>query len=180
MIFVFFGHPGAGKSTLTQRFGTMHNVTAIDSDLFMTAEERTAVTAGRYTQAMRLANITRYTDHVQRAPGIGPHVGLADGLPNNVARRFLIERFPAGTVVLVLVQTDRRLWEQRLAARTESPVNVTVAEALAYIRDNWEPVAANLPYELIENDDPVRTDELLRTLFERYANGQFLTVPPEG
>jgi hypothetical protein len=97
-------------------------------------------------------------------------VALADGLPNDGARRFLQEQFPAGSVVFVLVHTPRTLWEQRLAARDGNLVDIGVAAADAYIRDNWEPVPSWLPHELIENGtDGLATDAALRAVFERHA-----------
>jgi hypothetical protein len=167
VIFMFFGHPGAGKTTLVRRFGELHGVPAIDTDVFMTPEEREAAASGRYTQEMRLANIGRYCDVVQQDPQRPPHVALADGLPNDAARRFLLARFPEGAVRLVLVRTERDLWEERLSGRGENPVNISLEEADAYVRANWEPVAADLPHTVVENvDDPAAVDAQLRAVFD--------------
>ena len=151
MVFLFFGHPGAGKTTLVRRFGELHGVPAIDTDNFMTAEEIAAVHEGRYTQAMRLANIDRYCAHVSADPAYRPHVALADGLPNNAARRFALAQFPPGEARLVLAQTERALWERRIAARAGNVVEVGVREADAYIAAHWEPLDPALPHAVIEN-----------------------------
>lgn len=170
MVFVFFGHPGAGKSTLARRFGALNGLPAIDTDRFMTAKERAAVLAASYTQAMRRANVRRYCAHIRRDPACRPHVALADGLPNNAARRYLVEQFPVGSVVLVLVRTERWLWERRLAARADNPVNIDVAGAEAYVRDNWEPLDEGLPYEEITNgEDAGAIDAALTALFRAHA-----------
>ena len=39
MLFTFFGHPGAGKTTLARRFAELHGCIDVDTDHFMTAEE---------------------------------------------------------------------------------------------------------------------------------------------
>jgi gluconate kinase len=167
---MFFGHPGAGKTTLCRRFGELHGIPSIDTDRFMTPEEREAARIGRYTQAMRLANIRRYCDHVTSGMAGDPHVALADGLPNDAARRFLREQFSAGNVIFVLVHTPRSLWEQRLSTRDDNLVDIGVVQADAYIHDNWEPVLPWLPHEEIENGtDGAATDALLRALFRRYV-----------
>jgi adenylate kinase family enzyme len=168
---MFFGHPGAGKTTLCHRFGEIHGVPGLDTDRFMTDEERDAVLEGRYTQAMRLANIGRYCDYVKSDEAGGSVVALADGLPNNAAREFLLQQFPADTVVLVLVHTPRPLWEERLAKRRDNLVDIDIAGAEAYIRDNWEPVAPRLPHETIENGaDSAAIDVRLRDLYRRYVS----------
>lgn len=169
MIFMFFGHPGAGKTTLVRRFGELHGILGIDTDQFMTEDERLAAARGSYTPQMRQANIRRYAEYVQQNPACRPHVALADGLPTNTARRFLLDLFPEGSVVLVLVQTERSLWEQRLTRRTENPVEVGIDAADAYIRANWEQLPTALAHERIENsDDAASVDVQLRELWRRH------------
>ena len=150
MIVMFFGYPGAGKTTLVQRFGRLFGVIAIDTDQYMTPAERHAAASGAYTQAMRLANIGRYCTAV-RQEYAGRSVALADGLPNNEARRFLLAQFAPGEVTLVLVQSEPALWEARLRARKENAVSIDVDAARDYIAANWEPVAPSIPYSVLEN-----------------------------
>ncbi len=170
IVFAFFGHPGAGKSTLCRRFGELHGIPATDTDLFMTPAERAAVEDGRYTQAMRLANIRRYCDHIQSLLETQPHVALADGLPNEEARRFLRDQLPDASVVFVLIRAPRALWEERLRARAGSPVTIDVAAADAYIRANWEDVPLSWPHEEVENGtDSGATDAALTALYRRHV-----------
>ena len=169
-IFVFFGHPGAGKTTLTDRFAELNNIRGIDTDQFMTPEEREAAAFGRYTQAMRHANIQRYTGHIRADPACRPHVAVADGLPTNASRRLVLDQFPEGSIVFVLVKTPRALWEERLEARKVSLVNIGVTQAEAYIRANWEPMPADIPCEHVVNGrDPEAVDAQLRSLWTRFT-----------
>jgi len=172
-VFLFFGHPGAGKTTLCRRFGALHGIAALDTDRFMLPEEIAAVQQGRYTQAMRLANIERYCAHVRGDPACRPHVALADGLPNNAARRFALAQFPPGEAVLVLVQTERALWERRLAARAGNVVEIGVREADAYVAEHWEEPAPDLAVESIENtQDTGEVDAQLADLWLRRVRGE--------
>lgn len=172
MIFMFFGHPGAGKSTLAERFGQINGVTSIDTDLFMTPDERQAVLEGRYTQEMRLANIRRYCDHVRPIVSAGGHVALADGLPNAEARAFLRDQFPPGAVVFVLVTTPHHLWQQRLSRRRDSPVPIDLEAAEAYIEANWEPVQPDFTHEEVVNgEDDGAIDARLHEIFKRHGGG---------
>jgi predicted kinase len=172
-VFAFFGHPGAGKSTLLRRFAELTGVAALDTDAFMTAQEVAAVEAGRYTQAMRLANIDRYCERVRTLLRSQNRVAIADGLPNAAARRYLRDQLPGATVVFVLVSAPRSLWEQRLAARGGNAVNVGVAEAEAYVRDHWQPLPPSFEHEVVENGaDAAATDALLAGLHRRYASAE--------
>jgi shikimate kinase len=166
MIFAFFGVPGAGKTTLCRRFGELNGVTALDTDRFMTDEERAAAAGGWYTQAMRLANIDRYSAALRAGLAEVPHIALADGLPAEEARHYLMEQFPEGEVVLVLVETPRALWEERLQRRRENAVELDIAAADGYIAQHWQPPL--LPHERIENGpDGAAVDRELRELFQR-------------
>ncbi len=172
-VFLFFGHPGAGKTTLCRRFGELHGIAALDTDRFMLPEEIAAVQQGCYTQAMRLANIVRYGAHVRADPGCRPHVALADGLPNNAARRFALVQFAPGEALLVLVRTERSLWEQRLAARAGNVVEIGVREADAYVAEHWEEPALDLAVDVIENvQDTGEVDAQLADLWLRRATGE--------
>jgi hypothetical protein len=118
---------------------------------------------------MRHANILRYCAHVKSGAAGSQPIALADGLPTNAARRLLLEQFPKGQVVLVLVETPRALWEQRLTARTGNLVDIDLAGAEAYIRANWDPVPDWLPHEIVENGpDIAATDTRLGAIFHRY------------
>ncbi|HXH21691.1 MAG TPA: AAA family ATPase [Dehalococcoidia bacterium] len=175
VVFAFFGHPGAGKSTLCLRFGELHGVPALDTDLFMTPEEREAVEAGRYTQAMRLANIDRYCARARELLRAHPAVALADGLPNAESRERLRSELGGARarVVFVLVETPPDLWRRRLQARGANTVRVGVAEAEAYVREHWEPDEGALQCERIENgEDANAVDAALRGLFERHVAGR--------
>jgi adenylate kinase family enzyme len=171
VIFAFFGHPGAGKSTLCRRFGELNAVPALDTDTFMTAGEVAAILEGRYTQTMRLANIERYCARVGELLVENKAVAIADGLPNQEARRFLVERLSGARVVFVLVTSPRELWEKRLASRTGSPVGIDVAAADRYVRANWEDPPEGFRYEVIENrENPEAVDDALRRLYGRYLS----------
>jgi predicted kinase len=151
VIFAFFGYPGAGKSTLVERFARLHGIPGIDTDRFMSDLERAAVLEARYTQAMRLANIDRYCAYLCATVPAGGHAALADGLPNNEARRYLAARFSPSRVLLVHVNADPQVWAGRLAAREHNPVAVGVAEAKAYIAASWEPIDPGLEHVVVDN-----------------------------
>ena len=175
MIFAFFGYPGAGKSTLVERFARLHGMLGIDTDRFMTDDERAAVVEGRYTQAMRLANIERYVAYLQETVPAGDHAALADGLPNNEARRFLTARCSPHAVVLVHVQAEPELWAGRLAAREHNPVAVGIEEAQTYIAAAWESVAPGLEHVVVENgaEEPAlnrRLEEIFAAAIATAAN----------
>ncbi len=168
VVFAFFGHPGAGKSTLCSRFGELQRVPALDTDRFMTVDEVEAIGAGRYTQEMRMANIERYAARARELLETNECVALADGLPNDEARRFLRDSLPASKVVFVLVRTPRALWQRRLEARRGSPVSIGVSEAEAYVEANWEEPTGSFEFEVVENgEDAVDVDAALRRLYRR-------------
>ncbi len=170
VVFAFFGYPGAGKSTLCARFGELNDVPSIDTDALMTADERLAAEAGRYTQAMRLANIVRYGARVRELLRTQECVALADGLPNAAARDCLRRELPGATVVFVLVRTPRELWEQRLSARAGAPVSIGVPAADAYIGQHWEELPAGWEHEAVDNGaDAGATDAALSALFLRHV-----------
>jgi gluconate kinase len=172
LLFAFFGYPGAGKTTLVRRFAEMHGMPGIDTDRFMTPADRAAVVEGRYTQEMRLANIARYCAYLRSALPPTEHAALADGLPNNAARRFLREQFPPETVQFVLVQTEPGLWRRRLAERSGNLVPVGVADALAYIHANWEPVATDLNCSVVDNvEDGTNVALRLEEIFRQACGG---------
>jgi predicted kinase len=169
VIFAFFGVPGAGKTTLCNRFGALHGLPAIDTDAFMLPAERAAAAGGWYTQQMRLANIDRYTAHLRQTLPPDGHAALADGLPAEAARRYLLSRFPNGGLLLVLVETPRAIWESRLRERRDNPVELDTAAADAYIAQHWQPPL--LPHERIENaGDSAAVDAQLRALFARWTS----------
>lgn len=169
VVFAFCGHPGAGKSTLCRRFGELQGLPWLDTDTCMTADEIAAIQTGRYTQAMRLANIERYATRVRELLASSPAVAIADGLPNDEARAFLRSELPEAEVVFVLVETPRALWEARLARRSGSPVSIDVAAADAYVRENWHEPDAAFGHEVIANGEDIATvDEALRFLWRRH------------
>jgi hypothetical protein len=132
----------------------------------MTDEERAAVVRGRYTRAMRLANIERYCRYLREAVPPGRHVALADGLPANDARRFLLAQFPPGEIRLVLVTADPGLWEERLRARSTNVVDVGYEGALQYVREHWEPLDPDLPHAVVENGpDPALLESRLCAIY---------------
>jgi predicted kinase len=170
VVFAFFGYPGAGKSTLCRRFGEMHGIPALDTDVFMTSEEVEAVEGGRYTQSMRLANIQRYCERVRGLLRDHEAVVLADGLPNAGARSHLVDLLLPARVVFVLVQAPPDVWRRRLEVRADNTVRVDAAEAEAYVREHWEPLDPAFRHETVENgDDAGEVDEALRALWQRYV-----------
>ena len=170
VVFAFFGHPGAGKSTLCRRFGELCDVPAIDTDALMTPAEVAAVESGRYTQTMRLANVRRYCRRARSLLRSEGCVAIADGLPNAESRRFLREQLASAEVVFVLVTVPRALWEARLAARSGNAVNIGIAAAEAYVRENWEEIEPSPAHETIENGaDGEATDAALQVLYRRHV-----------
>jgi adenylate kinase family enzyme len=169
-VFAFFGVPGAGKSTLCRRFGEMHAIPWLDTDTCMTAEEVAAIEAGRYTQAMRLSNIARYTARVRDLLATHPAAAIADGLPNDEARAFLRASLADVQVVFILVKVPPELWEARLSDRVNSPVRIDVAAAEHYVRENWREPAPGIGHVVLENaDEPATVDEALRAIWLRHV-----------
>jgi len=153
-----------------RRLGELHGVPSIDTDVFMTEKEREAVEEGRYTQAMRLANIRRYGAHVRDLLRDRSCLALADGLPNAEAREYLRSQLPGVGVVFVLVEAPRELWQGRLESRDGNTVNIGVAEADAYVREHWEAMPASFEHETVMNgEDEVAVDDALRALHGRHC-----------
>ncbi|HEY7268814.1 MAG TPA: AAA family ATPase [Dehalococcoidia bacterium] len=168
-VFAFFGVPGAGKSTLCVRFGELCGIPALDTDAFMTTEEVEAVLAGRYTQSMRLTNISRYAGEARRLLAAGARaVAIADGLPDDEARRALADALAPAQVVFVLVETPPASWRRRFGARDANTIPIGLAAAEAYIRDHWQQPGPDAFDERVENDDDADAiDARLQSIFER-------------
>lgn len=159
MIYWFFGYPGIGKDHSAKKLSVLGKFPHVDADDFLTEEDKEKLLSNTFSKEDRLLKLGRIVQHLQSLLRHHEHIAVADSLPDNVSRLFILNSFP-GKIKLVLVTADETTHKKRLAKRK----NHFFTEELLdnYIKKNWEKVTvSHIEYDNGRNSSE---EELLKLL----------------
>lgn len=168
MIYWFFGLPGIGKDYCAERLSQLLQCPHLDADNYLNEIERTKLLAGSFNSDDRLAKLKRICDDICVKLNENNCLTVADSLPNEAARRFILDTF-SGDVALIFVSAPSHIHQQRLSARQDHFFTPDLLKD--YVKNNWQPVQCQ-HIELVNDLDAESLDKQLKNIAINTAGHQ--------
>lgn len=147
MIYWFFGYPGVGKDFCAQTLGRLLACPYIDADDYLLEADLQVLKAGNFTVQQRLDKLERISTDIERALKTQDHLTIADSLPDELSRQFLLDKF-GKNILLIRVVSDDSLHRQRLKNRKGHFFKDEMLDQ--YLSQHWQPVQK--PHVLLVNN----------------------------
>ena len=159
MIYWFFGYPGIGKDYSAKKLSELGKFPHLDADDFLTEEDREKLLKNIFSKEDRLLKLGRIVDHLKSLLKHHEHIAVADSLPDNVSRLFILNSFP-GKIKLILVTADPKIHKKRITKRKNDFFTEELLDS--YIKKNWEKVIVS--YTEFDNGIKSSEEELRKLL----------------
>lgn len=145
MIYWFFGFPGIGKDYCAHHLARIGNFPHINADDFLTEDDRQKLLMGTFTVEDRLNKLGRIVSHIKHTSNRLEHIAVADSLPDNASRRYIIDSFEG--VKLILVTASAIIHKRRISKRKNHFFTEKLLDS--YIEKYWEEI--EVPYVEFKN-----------------------------
>lgn len=146
MVFWFFGYPGVGKDYCAQKFKEIAKIPYLHGDDFLNVIERKKLLSGTFTSMDRLNKLRRIVKQLKIYLLESKNIVIADSLPDNASREFLISQFK-DKIVFIYVKTPKTVWLKRLEKRGDH--FFTKNHAIDYVKRYWQEIT--IEHEIIDN-----------------------------
>jgi len=150
MIYWFFGYPGIGKDYCAKELSKIGKFPHIDADDFLTATDKKKLLNKTFTTKDRVKKLTRIVKHIKKLQKKSNSVAIADSLPDNKSRKFVLKSFKE--VKLIHVIASEKVHRERISKRS----NHFFTERLLndYISKNWQEVKVDhVVFKNVETKD---------------------------
>lgn len=161
-VYWFFGYPGVGKDFCAKILSEAAGIDYINADDFLTDDERHALRNGTFTGQDRLQKLKRIADHLQSLLRAGKSVAVADSLPDNISRAFIVNEFK-DHIALILVRAPETTHRKRIRERKGHFFTHDLLDA--WVKKHWEPVT--VAHHALHNDAATKK-ELRERILDLY------------
>lgn len=136
MIYWFFGYPGIGKDFCAQKLSEFGKFPHIDADDFLTNSDKKKLLNKTFTKEDRIKKLTRIVKHVKKLQKKFDNIAIADSLPDNTSRRFVMHSFEE--IKIIQVVASEKVHRERMKKRTDHFFTEQLLND--YISKNWQDV----------------------------------------